>query len=46
MKMIRDRKKNAPAQYGRISIEDRALSFHLEYGGTYARSFNHISLFS
>ena len=28
------------------SFEDRALSFHLEYGGTYARSFNHISLFS
>lgn len=45
--MIRDRKtKSAPAQYGRISVFIKALSFHLEYGGTYARSFNHISLFS
>ena len=26
--------------------KDGTLSFHLEYGGTYARSFNHISLSS
>ena len=37
MKMIRDRKtKMRPHNTDAFSIEDRALSFHLEYGGTYA----------
>lgn len=45
--MIRDHKtKMRPHNTDAFLFFIKALSFHLEYGGTYARSFNHISLSS